>query len=181
MPRKQGVGMRRPKKTKVAVVEEARVEPSAIGADEGAAARAGDALPPDSQAVESEDDDTPYKPTALDLAEVKYQVACDTFVKSEKLYKKAEAAHALQQRLFDAKSKRILANQQRAPHSKQWRYVDKLQELRLEKSQAEIMSLRLRVLMEQMLNASVSCDVKRKVLEMRRLRAELRRYKPHRA
>ena len=87
MPRKQGVGMRRPKKTKVAVVEEARVEPSAIGADEGAAARAGDALPPDSQAVESEDDDTPYKPTALDLAEVKYQVACDTFVKSEALQK----------------------------------------------------------------------------------------------
>ena len=58
------------------------------------------------------------------------------------------------------------------PSSKQWRYVDKLQELRLEESQAEIRSLRARVLMEQMLNASVSCNVKRKVLEMRCLRAD---------
>ena len=92
-----------------------------------------------------------------------------------------DAAAKLARRLHDAKCKRILANQMRAPVEKRWRYVDKLQELRLEKSQAEIRSLRARVLMEQMLNASVSCDVKRKVLEMRRLRAELRRYKPHRA
>ena len=34
MPRKQGVGMRRPKKTKPAVINEVLVEPLVVGADE---------------------------------------------------------------------------------------------------------------------------------------------------
>ena len=46
MPRKQGVGMRRPQK-KV-------VEPSAVGADDPAEASSGDALPPHSQVALSD-------------------------------------------------------------------------------------------------------------------------------
>ena len=79
--------------------------------------------------VTTDEYDQPYQPTAQDWAEVRHQAACDAFRQSEKYYKKVDAAAKLARRLHDAKCKRILANQMRAPVEKRWRYVDKLQEL----------------------------------------------------
>ena len=70
MPRKQGVDIRRPKKTKPAVINEVLVEPLVVGADEADESTACDARNPDPQVMESDEDDTPYELTQEDLAEV---------------------------------------------------------------------------------------------------------------
>ena len=122
MPRKQGVGMRRPKKSKPAVVDEVLIEPLVVGADDADDNTACDAHIPDAQVIESDEDDTPYEPTQEDWAEIEYQVACHAFVMYEKHYQKAEAAYQLAKRMCDVKRKRILARQERALASKQRRY-----------------------------------------------------------
>ena len=70
MPRKQGVGMRRPKKSKPAVVDEVLIEPLVVGADDADDNTACDAHIPDAQVIESDEDDTPYEPTQEDWAEI---------------------------------------------------------------------------------------------------------------
>ena len=91
-------------------------------------------------------------------------------MKSEKLYKKADAAYQLANRLYAAKRQRILASQERAPASKQQRYVDMLQQLSHDRLLSQILSLKYKVIMGDMLNKSTACDLKRKELEIRRLR-----------
>ena len=83
-----------------------------------------------------------YQPTQADWAELENLAARDTFVKSEKLYKKADAAYQLANRLYAAKRKRILASQERAPASKQQRYVDMLQQLSHDRLLSQILSLK---------------------------------------
>ena len=75
------------------------------------------------------------------------------------------------------KRKRILARQERALASKQRRYENPLLELELSRFKALFMSLHAKVLMGEKLNESTACDLKRKELEIRRLRAQLRKYK----
>ena len=55
MPRKQGIGMRRPKKSKPAVVDEAVIEQSVDNAIEAAATIVGDAIPSDPQVIQSDE------------------------------------------------------------------------------------------------------------------------------
>ena len=179
MPRKQGIGMRRPKKSKPAVVDEALIEQSVNNAIEAAATIVGDAIPSDPQVIQSDEYDQPYQPTAQDWAGVRHQAACDAFRQSEKYYKKVDAAAKLARRLHDAKCRRILANQMRAPVEKRWRYVDKLQELWHELSHAQICSLRANVFMEQKAHEATACQLRLKSLEIASLRRELRKLKSH--
>ena len=177
MPRQRGIGMRRPKKKKVELIDEEPEEPFEADGNEQAAVDPAPSTGNTEEAVESAMVPEPPGKARREQALIEHEAAGELFVEAELNYAKQLAACNRIGRLNAERLARFECGVKRAKPSRAWRWIEKWYKWQLEQCEALKALGNARAEVAEASELALTALANMKTLEIERLRRELRRYK----